>query len=76
MPSKPNLVLTHGWGLNLAVWLPLIPHLEDVFHVHTLSMPGYGDLVENQPSENIDSLADSLLKQAPQNAIWCGKKST
>ena len=72
MTEKPNLVLIHGWGLNAAVWQPLLPKLEQVFTLYPLSIPGYGDHIDHHHSDDIDTLAKTLLDQAPPNAIWCG----
>ena len=32
-PLAVNVVLVHGWGMNSEVWLPLLPYLQDDFHV-------------------------------------------
>ncbi len=69
---KPNLVLLHGWGVNSKVWNGVIPSLEQVFHVTTIDLPGYGSLADQPPGENLSDIADAVLDQAPASAIWCG----
>jgi pimeloyl-ACP methyl ester carboxylesterase len=32
-PLAVNVVLVHGWGMNSGVWQPLLPYLQDDFHV-------------------------------------------
>ncbi|MBI1383896.1 MAG: alpha/beta fold hydrolase [Rhizobiales bacterium] len=41
-PSRPPLVLTHGWPWSSFSWHRVIPALADRFHVHWYDMPGYG----------------------------------
>lgn len=38
----PDLVLLHGWGLNLRVWDDLVHELRDHFRVITVDLPGHG----------------------------------
>jgi pimeloyl-[acyl-carrier protein] methyl ester esterase len=40
--SGPDLVLLHGWGLNLRVWDGLVAELRDRFRLIALDMPGHG----------------------------------
>ncbi len=44
--QKISIVLIHGWGLNSAVWQPLIDSLPDsfldVFNIITIDLPGFG----------------------------------
>lgn len=41
--DAPALVLLHGWGLNQAIWIPLVPNLTPHFRVITLDLPGFGE---------------------------------
>lgn len=41
-PTKPNLVLLHGWGLNSAIWSGLLPTLGAHFNWHCIDLPGFG----------------------------------
>jgi pimeloyl-[acyl-carrier protein] methyl ester esterase len=38
----PNLTMLHGWGLNSAVWSPLIHRLSNQFTLHLVDLPGHG----------------------------------
>jgi pimeloyl-[acyl-carrier protein] methyl ester esterase len=38
----PDLVLLHGWGLNLRVWDGLARELSKLFRVITVDLPGHG----------------------------------
>jgi pimeloyl-[acyl-carrier protein] methyl ester esterase len=40
--SGPDLVLLHGWGLNLRVWDGLVAELRDRFRLITVDLPGHG----------------------------------
>jgi pimeloyl-[acyl-carrier protein] methyl ester esterase len=40
--SGPDIVLLHGWGLNLRVWDALAAVLENSFRVITVNLPGHG----------------------------------
>jgi pimeloyl-[acyl-carrier protein] methyl ester esterase len=40
--SGPDLVLLHGWGLNLRVWDSLVAELSDRFRVIAVDLPGHG----------------------------------
>jgi|SRR5580658_88696 pimeloyl-[acyl-carrier protein] methyl ester esterase len=37
-----DLVLLHGWSLNLRVWDPLVQRLQPQFRVITVDLPGHG----------------------------------
>jgi pimeloyl-[acyl-carrier protein] methyl ester esterase len=38
----PHLTMLHGWGLNSAVWSPLIHRLSNQFTLHLIDLPGHG----------------------------------
>jgi len=38
----PDLVLLHGWGLNLRVWDSLAGVLENSFRIIAVDLPGHG----------------------------------
>jgi pimeloyl-[acyl-carrier protein] methyl ester esterase len=40
--SGPDLVLLHGWGLNVRVWDGLVEELRDRFRLITVDLPGHG----------------------------------
>ena len=57
-PDAVNVVLVHGWGMNSEVWQPLLPYLQDDFHVTAID--GFEDDIS------------AYLAIAPEFAIWCG----
>jgi pimeloyl-[acyl-carrier protein] methyl ester esterase len=40
--SGPDLVLLHGWGLNVRVWDGLVAELRDRFRLIAVDLPGHG----------------------------------
>jgi pimeloyl-[acyl-carrier protein] methyl ester esterase len=40
--SGPDLVLLHGWGLNIRVWDGLVQELGDRFRIIAVDLPGHG----------------------------------
>ena len=66
----PDLVLLHGWGMNAAVWQPLLPGLQERFRVTRLELPGHGQspLVEG----GLDDWTQACLDAAPPSATWVG----
>ncbi|MEO5343456.1 MAG: pimeloyl-ACP methyl ester esterase BioH [Gammaproteobacteria bacterium SHHR-1] len=66
-----DLFLIHGWGMNAAVWAPLLGPLSGRFRLHLAELPGHG----RQPyadQQDPSQWACALLEQAPQRAIWLG----
>jgi pimeloyl-[acyl-carrier protein] methyl ester esterase len=57
-PLAVNVVLVHGWGMNSGVWQPLLPYLQDDFHVTVI--------------DGFEEDITAYLAIAPEFAIWCG----
>lgn len=66
-----DLVLLHGWGLNSAVWQPLVAELGSQFRLHLVDLPGYGRS-QDFPALSLAQMAETLLAHAPEQAIWLG----
>ena len=71
------VVMIHGWGLNSAIWQPLITQLtKDLqrgFHIITVDLPGFGDNVDNSISPySIANIVNQLDKVIEQPAIYLG----
>ncbi|PMO79222.1 pimeloyl-ACP methyl ester esterase BioH [Vibrio breoganii] len=66
-----NLILIHGWGMNGAVWHQVVEELSQSFRVHVVDLPGYGHSHQVH-SQSIADIADSVLQDAPEKAIWLG----
>jgi len=71
------LVLLHGWGLNSAVWQPLIAQLsadfKANFHIITIDLPGFGKNIDNklQPY-SLANITKQIDKAIEQPAIYLG----
>jgi pimeloyl-[acyl-carrier protein] methyl ester esterase len=63
--SGTDLVLLHGWGLNLHVWDGLVAQLRDQFRVITLDLPGHGrsewNAGDGTPAELAWMIHDTLV---------------
>ena len=66
-----DLVLLHGWGLNAGVWHCIIDRLAPHFRLHLVDLPGYGRSTEFGVM-SLSEMAEIVLQQAPQQAIWLG----
>jgi pimeloyl-[acyl-carrier protein] methyl ester esterase len=66
-----DLVLVHGWGMNGAVWEHTVEQLKPNYRVHVVDLPGYGHSV-NCRAGTLEEIAQHLVQQAPQNAVWVG----
>lgn len=73
-PDKVALVLLHGWACPATVWQPLLDQLCENFHVHLVSLPGYGadDDLPSRDAWQPESLMQSFNAAIPDRAIWCG----
>lgn len=75
--EKIPLVLLHGWGLNSAVWQPLIESLPDdftqFFNIVTLDLPGFGVnvSVEIHPY-SLANICQSITNTITKPAIYVG----
>ncbi|MBV8045457.1 pimeloyl-ACP methyl ester esterase BioH [Pluralibacter sp.] len=66
-----HLVLLHGWGLNAQVWDCITPELSTHFTLHLVDLPGYGRS-QGFGALSLNEMADRVLAQAPERAIWLG----
>lgn len=66
-----DLVLIHGWGMNGAVWQPIVEKLSSQYRVHTVDLSGYGYSAE-LGSADFDEMVQQVLSQAPKKAAWLG----
>jgi pimeloyl-[acyl-carrier protein] methyl ester esterase len=62
--NGPDLVLLHGWGLNVRVWDGLVAELRDRFRLIAVDLPGHGKSPwtpgRNTPAEQAWLLHSSL----------------
>lgn len=66
-----DLVLLHGWGVNSAVWLPIIEKLSSHFRLFIVDLPGFG-LSQSLPEYSLQTITDAILEVVPNSAAWCG----
>ncbi|MCB1726895.1 MAG: pimeloyl-ACP methyl ester esterase BioH [Gammaproteobacteria bacterium] len=69
--SGVPLVLLHGWGMNAAVWEPLLPRLTSHFEVTVVELPGHGGS-SAAPAADLDDWAMRCAAVAPLRAHWVG----
>ncbi|MGB5451087.1 MAG: pimeloyl-ACP methyl ester esterase BioH [Sedimenticolaceae bacterium] len=67
----PDLVLLHGWGMNAAVWGPLLPGLSERFRLTVIELPGHGDSAPASAAD-LSEWAELCLAVAPACAHWLG----
>lgn len=67
----PDLLLLHGWGVNSAVWSPVIEGLSAHFRVHLIDLPGFGGS-EELAEYSLDTIIDRIMEIVPAQSIWCG----
>ncbi|MFP1455594.1 alpha/beta fold hydrolase [Escherichia coli] len=66
-----HLVLLHGWGLNAEVWRCVDEELSSHFTLHLVACPASGVAGDLVPMSLAD-MAEAVLRQAPDKAIWLG----
>jgi pimeloyl-[acyl-carrier protein] methyl ester esterase len=65
------LVALHGWGMNAAVWEPLLAGLAEHFQVTVIELPGHGGSPA-APTADLGEWARLCLDVAPPRAHWIG----
>ncbi|MES9857433.1 MAG: pimeloyl-ACP methyl ester esterase BioH [Sedimenticola sp.] len=70
--NGPDLVLLHGWGMNGAVWAPLIAHLTKHFRITVIELPGHGASESDESQPHFDAWVEACLDAAPEQAVWIG----
>jgi len=71
------LVFLHGWGLNSAIWQPMIESLpaefSDVFHIITIDLPGFGlNVHQNMSPYSLANICEHIANTVEQPAIYVG----
>ncbi len=67
-----DLFCIHGWGMNLAVWQPLVEVLQGDFRITLVELPGHGASPWEADCRTLDDWSSVVLAAAPSRAIWCG----
>jgi len=71
MGEGPDLVLIHGWGIGSSVWQVVASSLSQHYRVHLVDLPGFNG-EPTLPEYSLAAVAETLLNQLPERAIWCG----
>lgn len=66
-----DVVLVHGWGMNLGVWGPLVSAWRDRCRLTRIELPGHGG---SACAESADAVTwvHACLDAAPDRALWVG----
>jgi pimeloyl-[acyl-carrier protein] methyl ester esterase len=67
-----DLVLIHGWGMNSAVWSPLVEPLSQHYRLTLIDMPGHGHSEYDPECTDLDQWVDAVAQVAPESATWIG----
>lgn len=78
-PKKQSIpiVLLHGWGLNSAIWQPMIANLPteftDFFHVISIDLPGFGSNINKKVCPySLANICQHIANTVEQPAIYLG----
>lgn len=71
------VVFIHGWGLNSAVWQPLLAELSNKlpkhFQLQSIDLPGFGQNSQQTVSlYNVDEVCHFIYKKIQRPAIYLG----
>ncbi|MBL4762540.1 MAG: pimeloyl-ACP methyl ester esterase BioH [Gammaproteobacteria bacterium] len=58
----PALLFIHGWGLNSAIWQPLVEILQQDFQVYCLDLPGHGGSSLEAVEFSLEAVAQEAMK--------------
>ncbi|MBD3610030.1 MAG: pimeloyl-ACP methyl ester esterase BioH [Gammaproteobacteria bacterium] len=70
--NGPNLVMLHGWGLHGGIWDGMRERLSQHYTLHLVDLPGHGRSPNITQAYNLLNVAEAVLEQAPQQAVWMG----
>lgn len=65
----PDVVMLHGWGMNLGLWDSLRAAWTARFRLHLVELPGHG--LSDDP-RSAGEWVDACLAAAPRRAHWVG----
>lgn len=70
--NGPDLVLLHGWGMNVAVWRPVAESLARHYRITIIELPGHGASEYDRNQAGLDDWVKACLAVAPERAAWIG----
>lgn len=68
----PNLILLHGWAMHSGIFAPLIPSLNQHFHVHCVDLPGHGQSLHCKLPLSFEAVWSVLNQRIEQPAYIMG----
>jgi len=68
----PDVVLFHGWCCRHQHMQSIVDMLSSHYRVHNFDLPGIGQTPWNEKIKTIHDLADILLPELPEKAIYLG----
>ncbi|MDH5484890.1 MAG: pimeloyl-ACP methyl ester esterase BioH [Gammaproteobacteria bacterium] len=69
--EKIKCVFVHGWGMNKAIWQPVIEQLPDWIEPQAIDLPGHGEASAARFTV-LDDLVATLAAHVDQPALWVG----
>ena len=70
--NGPDLVLLHGWGMNIAVWSGIREQLAEHYRITLIELPGHGASDYAADCHSLEAWAEAVLAVAPEEAVWAG----
>lgn len=68
-----QLILLHGWGVNSAIFTPLIEQLSHHYNLVLIDLPGFGDNVEQYPTPyQLENVVEAITPYVDDNAVVAG----
>lgn len=68
----PELVLLHGWGLQAAIWQPLVQELQHHCRITIVDLPGHGASRDTVLDTDLAAGVEAILAVVPTRALWLG----
>ena len=69
--EQPLCVFVHGWGMNHAIWQPVIEALPSTIECVAVDLPGHG-MAAQKTFDSLDDLVAALASDINRPAIWIG----
>ena len=70
--SGADLVLLHGWGLNVRIWDGLVEMLAGAYRLHRIDLPGHGQSEWSPECRTLDDFTRAVAPHVPRNARVLG----
>ena len=69
--TKLRCVFVHGWGMNKAIWQPVVDALPEWIDAVCIDLPGHGEAF-NSTFDSLQELVSELRQQVSTPAMWVG----